>query len=105
MGKKYNNGLPLATGFDLQSNRPLDERDIVSFKTDLLSLPNCYAGIEIQVEEENYAKYRWNGLDQSNDDNWTLVDNLGGGGTGEGDMLKSTYDTNNNGKVDDSRGS
>ena len=29
MSRKYNGGMEVGTGFDVQSNRPLDERDIV----------------------------------------------------------------------------
>ena len=100
MAKKYTGGIKIGIGYDPQINRPFDEREIVETKTDLTTLDNTYQYIEVKVADESGAKYRWNGLNQADLNNWQLVDGDGVGGGG--DMLKSTYDTNNNGKVDDS---
>ena len=77
MGYKYSRGLPIATGYNLQSNRPLDEREIVKTFDDLLTIPNTYAGIEVKVEDEQYTPYRFIGGTQSDPSNWVKINEKG----------------------------
>lgn len=72
--KKYIGGTPVAVGMDVQSNRPLDEREIITTLQGLTTLDNCYGGIEVKVSDLNYKKYKWNGLDQANLYNWHLAE-------------------------------
>ena len=96
--RKYRGGLPIAVGFDLQSNRPLDERLIVPTKADLYTLANCYKHIEVTVDATG-RRFKWNGLDQTLSANWIeLVNSSDASGTG--DMTKAEYDSNDDGKVD-----
>lgn len=70
MGYKYTRGIPLAVGFDMQVNRPLDERQIVLLKEDLRTIPNTFGGIIVSVEAESYKPYIWNGINQTDLINW-----------------------------------
>lgn len=71
--RMFSGGLPIAVGFDMQSNRPLDEREIVNSIDDLKTMPNAYKHIEVTVNDSG-MKFKWNGIDQTNLDNWKLTD-------------------------------
>ncbi len=74
MAKKYNNGIVSPKGFDMAAPEPSDQRDIVEFYTDLAALNQTYPGIEVKVEEQNYAKYKLLALPSSTLANWELVE-------------------------------
>ncbi len=72
-GYKYEGGLPIAVGYAMQSNRPLDEREIVETRSDLTLIPNVYAGYIAKIADQGYQQYLWNGINQTDLDNWTLI--------------------------------
>lgn len=71
--RKYTGGLPVVVGYDMQTNRPLDEREVVKTRDALKYVPNMYPGIIVKIADANYDMYQWNGLDQSDLNNWTKV--------------------------------
>lgn len=71
--RKYIGGKPASVGYDVVTNRPLDERDIVLTRDSLKTLPNVYRNIEVYADDKS-LKYKWNGLDQTNLDNWKLIE-------------------------------
>ena len=71
-GYKYKGGVPIGVGYSMQTNRALDERDIVNSAINLAIVPNCYPGIVVKVADEDYRQYQWNGIDQTNFDNYAL---------------------------------
>lgn len=76
MAQKYfGKGIPVAAGFDLGSQAPLDARTVVTAYSDLATIPDIqkYKGLEVYVEAED-KKYRWNGT--------TWVDTATSGATG-----------------------
>ena len=76
MAQKYfGKGIPVAAGFDLGSQAPLDARTVVTAYSDLATIPDIqkYKGLEVYVEAED-KKYRWNGT--------TWVDTASSGATG-----------------------
>ena len=77
-GFKYEGGIPIAIGYAMQANRPLDTREIVNTRNDLLVIPNCYPGISVKVADEDYKIYSWNGVDQTNSTNWSEIVGSGG---------------------------
>lgn len=76
MAQKYfGKGIPVAAGFDLGSQAPLDARTVVAAYSDLATIPDIqkYKGLEVYVEATD-KKYRWNGT--------TWVDTATSGATG-----------------------
>jgi len=80
---KYTRNLPLATGFQVESKRPLDAKEFVKTFDDLLTVPGAYPGMEVKVEDEAYKKYKWTGINQSDATQWTES----GGGALPADVL------------------
>ena len=58
----FGSGIPVAAGFDLAANAPLDARTVVETYDDLVAIPAIqkYAGLEVFVEDVN-KYYFWNG--------------------------------------------
>ena len=74
-GYVYKGELPIGVGFDMQSRRPLNRKEFAKTLEDLKTIPNCYEGIEVKVRADGNKKYMWNGLDQTDLNNWKLVAN------------------------------
>jgi len=74
MGKVYKQGIVSPKGFDMTAAEPADQREIVEFYTDLISLPKCYPGIEIKIRELGYEKYKLLALPSSLLSNWAKVE-------------------------------
>lgn len=63
MAQKYfGTNIPVAAGFDLAAQRPLDAREVVAKYSDLTTIPNIqkYAGLKVYVEEQK-KYYFWDG--------------------------------------------
>jgi hypothetical protein len=63
MAQKYfGTNIPVAAGFDLAAQRPLDAREVVAKYTDLETIPDIqkFAGLRVYVEEQKKF-YFWNG--------------------------------------------
>lgn len=73
MAKKYNGGIPTPTSIKVEKSEPSDDRDVVEVLNDLKTLEYVYPGIIVKVESDNYIQFQWNGLDQTNLDNWKKV--------------------------------
>ena len=55
MAQKYfGSNIPVAAGFDLAAQRPLDAREVVAKYSDLATIPDIqkYAGLKVYVEEQ-----------------------------------------------------
>ena len=76
MAQKYfGSNIPVAAGFDLAAQRPLDAREVVAKYSDLETIPDIqkYAGLKVYVEEQK-KYYFWNGS------TWQAEVNQGGTG-------------------------
>lgn len=68
MAQKYfGTNVPISSGFDINSQRPLDPRTVVETYSDLENIPNIqlYPGLEVYVEDEE-TKYYYNGSEWKN---------------------------------------
>ena len=69
MAQKYfGSNIPVAAGFDLAAQRPLDSREVVVKYTDLATIPTIqkFAGLRVYVEEKKKFYY-WDGDDWKED--------------------------------------
>lgn len=82
MGKVYKNGIVSPKGFDMSAPEPVDQREIVENKVDLLTLQNVYLGIEVKVRSEGYKEYKLVATPSDNYDNWILVQGGDAGANG-----------------------
>jgi len=73
MGKVYNNGIVSPKGFDMAASEPVDQREIVESINDLVTLPQCYPGIEVKIVGEQYKEYKLVRLPSGDIDNWIEV--------------------------------
>ena len=63
MAQKYfGTNIPVASGFDIAANRPLDPRTVVETYSDLATIPaiQLYAGLTVYIEDEEKS-YFYNG--------------------------------------------
>lgn len=80
MAQKYfGTNVPISSGFDINSQRPLDPRTVVETYSDLENIPNIqlYPGLEVYVEDEE-TKYYYNGeiwRKYFNNSNQTIAEN------------------------------
>lgn len=68
MAQKYfGTNVPVSSGFDINSQRPLDPRTVVETYSDLENIPNIqlYPGLEVYVEDEE-TKYYYSGSEWKN---------------------------------------
>lgn len=83
MGKVYSQGIASPKGFNLVQAEPVDQRTIVQYKADLLTLAKVYPGIKVQVLESIggtiLREYKFMGGDSSLTASWEEV--TGGGGS------------------------
>lgn len=79
MAKIYSNGIVSPKGFNMAAAEPTDQREIVEFYTDLVSLNNCYPGIEVKIKEQAYKEYKLVALPSNILTNWIES----GSGTGD----------------------
>lgn len=84
MSQKYfGTNIPIFSGFDINAQRPLDPRTVVSTYNDLKTIPNIqlYNGLEVYIEDEEDF-YFYNGSiwkqRQSNTSTATTTDKLSG---------------------------
>ena len=73
MGKVYKNGIVSPKGFDMAAAEPVDQREIVESLNDLITLPQCYPGIEVKVVGELYKEYKLVRLPSGVIENWIEV--------------------------------
>ncbi len=73
MGKVYKNGIVSPKGFDMAASEPVDQREIVESINDLITLPQCYPGIEVKIVGEQYKEYKLIRLPSGDIDNWIEV--------------------------------
>jgi len=73
MGKVYKQGIVSPKGFDLVGPEPTDQREIVEVRGDLLTLTNCYPGIEVKIKNEAYKEFKLIQLPSSDANNWIEV--------------------------------
>ena len=76
MAQKYfGSNIPVAAGFDLAAQRPLDAREVVAKYSDLATIPDIqkYAGLKVYVEEQKKYHF-WDGS------TWQAEVNQGGAG-------------------------
>lgn len=74
MAKLYKEGIVSPKGFDMSAGEPVDQREIVQYHSDLLSMKNVFLGLEVKVVEENYTKYKLIALPSSVAANWIKSD-------------------------------
>jgi len=89
MGKVFNGGFSAATAFNRKSNEPLDDSLHVVTINDLKTHAKCYKGITVTIHD-TLKQFKWNGLDQTNLDNWIEV----GAGTnisGKADIITTVF--------------
>lgn len=68
MAQKYfGTNVPISSGFDINSQRPIDPRTVVETYSDLENIPNIqlYPGLEVYVEDEE-TKYYYSGSEWKN---------------------------------------
>lgn len=86
MAQKYfGTNVPVSSGFDINSQRPLDPRTVVEHVQDLESIPNIrlYNGLKVYVEEDSieylYNGYMWVNTKQKYGNSVWIGDSIGQG--------------------------
>lgn len=101
MGKAYNNGVNVPTGFNHNHNQPIDSRIVVDTFNDLLVdsesiIPTVYLYKWIKITANDTGiEYKWNGADRTVAGNWekAVSESWIKGGLGEGtaDLAEPGY--------------